>query len=235
MFCLLLLTVGLQPHSYSVSPLISSDLQQDTVKSGQTSNKQPVYTTQHLLTLPPVIDGKLNDACWKKGTWAGNWHQFIPNEGAEPTYPTELNIQYNDKYLYVAIRAFDAEPEKIIRMPGGRDEFTGDMVGITFDSYRNYKTGFEFTVTAWGQKVDLVLFNPINWDYNWNAVWKVKTGFEDSTWVAEYEIPLSQLRYSNKKEQVRGMHSWRWIARISEESDWEQQTKNGPGMLILVN
>ncbi len=122
--------------------------QTDTIKSRQPSNKQPVYTTQRLLTSPPVIDGKLDDACWKKGTWAGNFHQLFPNEGARPTYPTELNIQYSDDCLYVAIMAFDGEPGKILRMAGERDEFAGDMVGITFDSYRNYKTGFEFTVTA---------------------------------------------------------------------------------------
>ena len=126
-----------------------------------------------------------------------------------------MNIQYDDKNLYVAFRAYDGEPEKIVRMAGVRDETVGDMVGLTFDSYRDYRTGFEFTMTAWGQKVDLVLFNPMNWDFNWNAVWKGKSGLEDSAWVAEYEIPLSQLRYSNKDEQVWGLHTWRWISRIS--------------------
>ena len=231
LFWLLLLFSEIQPRICASSPPHGTDPLQDTVKSVQTANRQPVYVTQRLTTPPPVINGKLDDECWEKGTWAGNWHQFIPNEGAEPTYPTEMNIQYDDHYLYVAMRAFDGEPEKILRIPGNRDEFNGDMVGITFDSYRNYKTGFEFTVSAWGQKVDLILFNPINWDFNWDAVWKVKTGLEDSAWVAEYEIPLNQLRYSNETEQVWGMHTWRWIARLSEESNFEQQTKNGPGML----
>ncbi len=227
----MLLFSEIQPRVLANPQLQVTDPLQDTVKSGQATNSQPVYVTQRLTTPPPVINGKLDDECWAKGTWAGNWHQFIPNEGAEPTYPTEMNIQYDDHYLYVAMRAFDGEPEKILRIPGNRDEFDGDMLGITFDSYRNYKTGFEFTVSAWGQKVDLILFNPINWDFNWDAVWKVKTGLEDSAWVAEFEIPLNQLRYSNEAEQVWGMHTWRWIARLSEESNFEQQTKNGPGML----
>ncbi len=127
-----------------------------------------------LVTGKPVIDGKLNDECWKNGNWAGNYHQFVPNEGANPTYPTEHNIQYDDKNLYIAFRAFDPEPDKIHRYAGVRDDIVGDMVGVNFDSYRDYRTGFEFTITAWGQKVDLVLFNPINWDFNWNAVWKGK-------------------------------------------------------------
>jgi hypothetical protein len=208
----------------------SMSSQQDTVQK-QTASGQPVYVASRLSAAKPVIDGKLDDECWKKGTWAGDYHQFVPNEGAKPTYPTELNIQYDDKYLYVAFRAFDGHPEKMTRMAGVRDETVGDMVGLTLDSYHDFRTGFEFTVTSWGQKVDLVLFNPANWDFNWNAVWKVKTSVEDSAWVAEYEIPLSQLRYSKQDVQVWGLHTWRWISRVSEESNWEKQSKIGPGML----
>jgi len=205
--------------------------QQDTVPKQDLPLKQPVYTTMRLVTPKPVIDGKLDDDCWKHGNWAGDYHQFIPNEGAKPTFPTEHNIQYDDKNLYIAFRAFDPEPGKVHKYAGVRDEIVGDMVGVNFDSYRDYRTGFEFTITAWGQKVDLVLFNPINWDFNWNAVWKGKVGLEDSAWVAEIEVPLNQLRYSNKEEQVWGMHTWRWIDRYQEESNWEQQSKTGPGML----
>jgi hypothetical protein len=203
---------------------------QDTTPK-QNAVIQPVYTTSRLVTAKPVIDGKLDDECWKQGTWAGDYTQFIPHEGAKPTYPTEMNIQYDDKNLYIAFRAYDGEPDKILRLAGGRDDIVGDMVGINFDSYRDYRTGFEFTMTAWGQKVDLVLFNPMNWDFNWNAVWKGKAGMEDSAWVAEMEVPFSQLRYSNQDEQVWGMHTWRWIERLQEESNWEKQSKTSAGML----
>ena len=206
-------------------------VRQDTVAKPASSFEQPVYVTTRLVTPRPVIDGKLDDECWSHGNWAGDYHQFTPDEGAKPTYPTEMNLQYDDKNLYVAFRAFDDEPEKIHRYAGVRDEIVGDMVGVNFDSYRDYRTGFEFTITAWGQKVDLVLFNPMNWDFNWNAVWKGKVGLEDSAWVAEMEIPMSQLRYSNQKDQVWGMHTWRWIDRLQEESNWERQSKTGPGML----
>ncbi|OFY66185.1 MAG: hypothetical protein A2Y71_15625 [Bacteroidetes bacterium RBG_13_42_15] len=219
-------SAGFSPTSFAVS-----QIQQDTIPRQGVVLKQPVYITSRLVTPKPVIDGKLDDECWKKGIWAGDYHQFVPNEGAPPTYPTEHNIQYDDKNIYVAFRAFDPEPDKVHKYAAVRDEIVGDMVGINFDSYRDYRTGFEFTITAWGQKIDLVLFNPINWDFNWNAVWKGKVGFEDSAWVAEIEIPLSQLRYSNKDEQVWGMHTWRWIDRLQEESNWERQTKTGPGML----
>jgi hypothetical protein len=204
--------------------------------NGDTSNTYQkrsvrVYTTTRLTTERPAIDGILDDVCWKTGEWAGDFTQWIPNEGAKPSQPTYLKILYDDNNIYVAIRAFDSEPDKIIRKGGRRDEFNGDVVGINLDSYHDHRTGFEFNITAAGQKIDLILTNPSNGDYNWNAVWFAKVGFEDSAWTAEYEIPLSQLRYSSDNEQVWGMHCWRWIDRLQEESDWEPESSTGPGML----
>lgn len=227
LFISLIIIILLIPaHSFS-----QYTISKDTGSGLQLKVQQPAYTTSRLITKKPVIDGKLDDECWKHGTWAGDYTQWIPREGAKPTWPTEFNIQYDDKYIYVAFRGFDGEPEKIRRFAGVRDEQVGDMMGVTFDSYRDYRTGFEFTITAWGQKSDLILFNPMNWDFNWNPVWKGKVGMEDSAWIAEMEIPLNQLRYSGQNEQVWGMHTWRWISRLQEESNWEKQSKTGPGML----
>lgn len=215
---------------FLTSGLFAIENKKDTLAS---QGKKPVrvYTTTRLSTPKPVIDGKLDDACWQTGEWAGDFTQLLPTEGAKPSQDTKIKVLYDDKNIYVAIRAFDTEPSKISRKLGRRDELYGDMAGINFDSYHDHRTGFEFSVTAAGQKIDLILFNPMAWDMNWNAVWYVKTGLEDSAWVAEYEIPLSQLRYSSDKEQVWGMHVWRWIDRLSEESDWEVQSMSGPGML----
>jgi hypothetical protein len=193
-----------------------------------------VYHTKRIApTQKPVIDGKLNDDCWKLGDWAGNYTQWIPNEGAKPSQPTQLKILYDDKNIYVAIRAFDSIPTKISRKAGRRDDFTGDMVGVCFDSYHDHRTGFEFDVSAAGQKMDMLITNPTNADNSWNAVWYVKTSREDSAWTAEFRIPLSQLRYSKDSVQVWGLHSWRWIDRLQQESDWEPQSSTGPGMLYL--
>jgi hypothetical protein len=46
---------------------------------------------------------------------------------AKPTYPTELNIQYDDKNIFISFRAFDGEPDKILRLAGAHDEFVGDV------------------------------------------------------------------------------------------------------------
>lgn len=190
------------------------------------------YKIIRLTTAKPIIDGMLNDECWSTGVWAGDYTQWIPNEGAKPTQKTELKLLYDDDNIYVAIRAYDNEPEKISRRAGRRDQFEGDIVGISFDSYHDHRTAFEFDLTAAGQKIDLLLYNPTNWDVSWNAVWNGDVSLEDSAWTAEFEIPFSQLRFSDATEQVWGMHCWRWIDRLQEESDWEPQSSKGPGIIF---
>ncbi len=183
--------------------------------------------------LVPRIDGILNDSCWNEGIWASNFVQQQPYEGQPATFPSELKILYNSNFLFVAIRCYDGEPEKIRRIFGSRDAFTGDVTGIAIDSYDDNKTAFEFNLTAAGQKIDLKHKGNFEFDLNWNAVWDGKTALGDSAWTAEFQIPFSQLRYANKEEQVWGMHVWRWLDRKSEESQWKLIPINAPAMVYL--
>ncbi|MFZ0454269.1 MAG: DUF5916 domain-containing protein [Ignavibacteriaceae bacterium] len=219
--------------SFNLNTFAFNLINQNDTTAASVKNSKRIYNTIRLSTEKPRIDGILDDPCWETGTWAGDFIQWIPNEGAEPSQPTEIKILYDDNNIYVAIRAYDNEPDKIADKAGRRDEFQGDIVGINFDSYHDRRTGFEFDVTAAGQKIDLILTNPSIPDMNWNAVWYGKTAREDSAWTVEMEIPLSQLRYSTDYEQVWGMHCWRWIDRFQEESDWEPQSSKGPGSLYL--
>lgn len=179
------------------------------------------YQATRLTGAPPIIDGHLNDACWQSlGTWTGDFVQREPREGAKASLPTELKVLYDDTTIYVAIRAHDPDIASRPRTMGGRDEFTGEMVGINFDSYHDRRFGFEFDVTSGGSKIDLLLRDDGSIDLSWNAVWDVKTAIEREAWTAEFRIPLSQLRYLSGTELTWGMHSWRWLARQQEESDW---------------
>ena len=222
--------VGFANHKHTETSLIQKN---DSLLTENAKAKVRSYSTTRLTTQKPQIDGLLDDECWKTGTWAGDFVQWVPKEGAQPSQPTEMKVLYDDKNIYVAIKAFDKESDKIQYKAGRRDEFDGDCVGICFDSYHDHRTGFEFDVTAAGQKIDILLTNPSNADANWNAVWYTKVSHDDKGWYVEMEIPLSQLRYSSDDVQVWGMHCWRWIGRLQEESDWETQSSTGPGILYL--
>ena len=191
-----------------------------------------IYTTQHIVSDPPHIDGYLNDACWEEGTWFTDFQQYYPDEGEAPSQKTAMKVLYDDDALYVAFRSYDNEPDKIDLRAGRRDDFSGDVVGVCFDSYYDHRAGFEFDVSASGIKVDLILENGNHSDAAWDAVWDAKTALEDSAWTAEFRIPFSQLRYADREEQVWGMHAWRWINRLQEESQFSLIPRDGPGHLF---
>src|SRR5690606_9510822 len=109
------------------------------------------YVATRIAGAAPEIDGRLDESCWSTlGEWSGDYTQQEPDEGVPASQPTELKILYDDRYLYVGIRASDAEFHRVQHLRGQRDEFTGDMVGITFDSYHDRRTAFEFNVTSGG-------------------------------------------------------------------------------------
>ena len=209
------------------SSLLLSPIKKDTI-SQDSLKKKRIYNTMRT-PIAPKINGKLDDECWKLGEWQSDFAQYGPVHGGKSSHKTEFKVLFDDKYVYAAIRAFD-DVQKISKRYNARDQFGGDIVGITMDSYFDHRTAFEFDLTSTGQKLDLLIGND-SWDTSWNAVWDGKVGIQDSCWVSEFRIPLSQLRYSEKNEQVWGLHVWRWIDRIQEETNWNLVPNDGSGAL----
>ena len=156
--------------------------------------EKKIYFTQAAGS-PLKIDGRLNDPAWDKVKWGGG--DFIvnsPNEGEPASERTTFKILYDARNLYVGIRAYDAEPEKIVRQLSRRDGFEGDWVEINIDSYFDHRTAFSFTITAAGVRGDeFISQNGENWDSNWDPVWRAKTALDSLGWTAEMAIPFSQL------------------------------------------
>jgi len=99
----------------------------------QTIQKK-TYLTAFTKT-PPEIDGMMNDSCWNKVEWSGGFIQTQPSENKPPSQQTAFKILYDDNNLYVFIRAFDTESDKISRRISRKDNFDGDIMEINIDSY----------------------------------------------------------------------------------------------------
>lgn len=182
----------------------------------------------------PEIDGLLNDSCWSKVAWTGDFIQIQPYENKAPSQQTNFKILYDDDNLYLFIRAYDSEPQKISRRISRRDNFDGDMVSIAIDSYYDQQTAFSFTAMASGAKGDeAVTQDGNNWDESWNPIWSLKTSIDDKGWCAEIKIPLSQLRFGKKDEHIWGIQVMRHIFRLEERSTWQFIPKGSPGQVHL--
>jgi hypothetical protein len=198
----------------------------DTLKS---------YTTHRIISEAPEIDGQLNDPAWEAVAWGGgDFRQLNPDKGKPASVQTKFKILYDEKNLYVAVKCFDPDPSKIAKRMSRRDSFEGDFVEINIDSYYDKRTAFSFTASVSGVKGDeYVSNNGDNWDAGWDPIWYLKTSIDVDGWNAEFRIPLSQLRFTNKNELVWGMQITRLFFRNEERSIWQYIPPDAGGWVHL--
>ncbi len=182
----------------------------------------------------PVIDGLMGDECWNLVEWSSAFIQIEPVENKPPSQETAFKVLYDNNNLYIFIRAYDTEPGKISRIISRRDNFSGDMVWVDIDSHFDKMTDFMFAASASGAKSDAAISEDgNNEDDSWNPIWYMKTSIDDKGWCAEMKIPLSQLRFGKKDQQIWGLQVSRRIFRLQERSQWQFIPKGSPGIVHL--
>ena len=192
-----------------------------------------VYKTMRVIGVPPVIDGIIDEEVWLSADWSGDFTQRDPYEYEPPTQQTAFKILFDDNNLYVAIRAFDTEPDKIEKRLSRRDGFEGDWVAVSFDSYDDKLTGFGFAATAAGVKGDVIITNDNQFDDTWNPVWYLKVSVDELGWVAEMKIPLTQLRFAKVEDHVWGLEVMRQLFRKEEFSVWQMVPQDASGWVSM--
>lgn len=171
------------------------------------------------------IDGELNEDIWGEAPFTSNFIQREPNEGAEATEETRVVFAYDDNALYIGARMYSPEPEKIQAQLSRRDN-TGnaERLVISLDAYLDRRTSRSFAITASGVRADYVQpedeLNFRGRDYSYDPVWSAKSSIDSLGWTAEMRIPFSQLRYSEKEEQVWGLNINRYLPHKNEDVYW---------------
>ncbi len=185
---------------------------------------------------PIVIDGRLDEPAWQHAEVSGDFTQSYPHPGQQPVDSTRVRVLYDNTALYVGIRMYDAHPDSIAAQLARRDAsgIYSDWVHLIIDSYHDRRTAFRFTVNPRGVEKDVYTSNDGNEDLNWDAVWSVGTRIDSLGWVAEYRIPLSQLRFGSEgadSNRTWGIQVMRDIARRNERDSWSPWTPQSPGFV----
>jgi hypothetical protein len=183
-------------------------------------------------TSPIVLDGKLNEEIWQQAPAIVEFVQRDPDEGSAPSQRTEARVAYDDGALYVAIRAFDSEADKIVGILTRRDQRSpSDWIRIVVDSYYDRRSAYEFGVNPVGVKTDRYYFNDGQSDDSWDAVWDVQVEKDADGWRAEFRIPFSQLRFNNTSGGPVGFSILREVGRLAETSTWPLLSRSANGFV----
>lgn len=183
--------------------------------------------------VPPVIDGRDDDAIWQTAPMITAFRQNQPVENGVPSFTTTARIAYDAQNLYVFLRAYDPHPDSIHAPLARRDATTiaSDWMGILVDGYHDRRTGYELDVNPAGVKQDWSIQNDGDEDLAWDGVWEVATRVDSLGWTAEFRIPLSQLRYATAPTDTFGIYLWRRVDRLGENDSWPAHRTTVPGLV----
>ena len=171
---------------------------------------------------PILVDARLDEPAWGRAEVGTGFWQREPREGEPATERTEFSIVYTPSTLYVALRAFDREPAKIIAKEMERDGtlIADDSFVLVFDTFLDGRNSFAFSTNPNGARHDALITDEgrdINTE--WDGVWSVKARRTTEGWTAEIAIPFSTLRFDPTLDRW-GLNVQRIIRRKGEEVNW---------------
>ncbi len=218
--------------------------QQDAGSGAGSGRALPAVGAAARIQDPPTIDGDLSEAAWRSAGALSDFVQREPNDGAPATEKTEVRVLFDEDAIYVAVWAWDSNPEGILPGESVRDYEVSDAdaVLMIFDTFNDQQNGFVFGTTPAGIEYDGQVASQGSgggfflggggntrrrfqagagggFNKNWDGSWTVAASRDDRGWYAEFRIPFSTLRYG-ADNQAWGFNVSRRIRRLNQEVFW---------------
>lgn len=198
---------------------VAGDGTEPTERAGRPLLARPALTAAPRASAI-VLDGALDDAAWAAAPPASGFIQREPREGVPAEEDTEVRVLIDDEAIWIGLRMWDSEPERISRQLFRRDDNGQvDYVEVALDSNLDRRTGYVFRVTAANVQGDRYLYDDEREDNAWDAVWASEVSVDERGWSAELRIPLSQIRYeASEQPQTWGFNVHRLRLATNERS-----------------
>ena len=172
-------------------------------------------------TLPPVIDGILDDKAWKQ---AKQLDPFIPlrvelKDQAE--YKTTVSVLWDKDNLYVSFDCCEPDPNNLSIRGSKKDDniWAGDSVELFITASDKSKPFFHFIVNPENTQWDAITDTASN-DTKWNADWKSAVKINKRSWTVEMAIPWTQIANAPAKGDIRKGNFTRFRRGNREWTTW---------------
>jgi hypothetical protein len=173
------------------------------------------------VTVPPKIDGLIDDACWQALQPVSGFFQYDPVNGAPASEETFVWAAHDRDNLYFAFLMKDSQPGKIWAELTPRNEFeNNDTIGLIIDAYNDRRTSLTFEVNPRGVQKNSV-----------ETIWRSEAARRPDGWSVEMAIPFKSLRFSARRLDVWGVNFERYIHRLNETDYWTDVDRDLPKLL----
>jgi len=188
------------------------------------------------LEKPPTIDGILDPSEWVNAVVLKDFYQTYPGDNIEASRKTEVLISYDDKFLYIAFRAFD-DPNKISATVAKRDDVQNDdNVRILLDTFNDQRRAYVFVFNPFGIQQDGVRTEGQDMaDFSVDVLHESKGTLTEFGYTVEVAIPFKSIRYEVGKGKLWGVHALRSIKHLnSEANSWMPLLRDKSGFLTQM-
>src|SRR5688572_27463067 len=187
----------------------------------------------------PKIDGVLDDEAWLDAPAANGFITNTPSFGNQASDSTSVKIIYDNTAIYIGAHLY-GNPKQIRKQFTPRDQerlADVDNFAVFIDSYLDRQNAFQFLVTSRNVQSDarvsanVIPQNGVFGELSWDAVWESKVSILETGWSVEILIPLSSLRFSNKRAGEWGIQFRRFSRKDNESSFWNPVNPNISGFV----
>ncbi len=173
---------------------------------------------------PPEIDGRILEGEWAGAGRIEGLRQKIPVAYGEASERTEVFVLYDADFLYIAVRAHERDPSRIIatKMVRDGDMASDDRIAISLDTFLDRRNGYHFEINPLGNKRDGLIENGDE-SFEWDGIWYADARIDHEGWAVEVAIPFQTLSIADDRS-TWGMQIVRHTKRNGEEDRWASPT-----------
>ncbi|WP_206036263.1 sugar-binding protein [Crateriforma spongiae] len=152
---------------------------------------------------PPVVNGVLDDAAWRRATRLSDFSNTIQLGSNNNLQETTAWLTHDDDYLYFAFSCQEEQMQRVRTETVRYDDpdiLFDDRIEILLDPQHNHKNIIRLAFNANGITYDTTFDRPVQYsvscikgDDRWNTEWRVKTQQLDDRWTAEVAIAMDRI------------------------------------------
>jgi len=170
--------------------------------------------------VPPVIDGNINDACWKDAEVISD---FGPCEYGARSFPfprTEARFLWDDRYLYIAFTCYEDTPENMEHhnksvTDKSKAIYDRDCMELHIDGNNDNATKFQIWFIDTLEKQIFWYYDfgwgiLVNENYGLSADWEYASFRGTDYWQIEGRIALAHIQVEPRVGYIFGMNPCRF-------------------------
>jgi hypothetical protein len=183
------------------------------------------------LPVPLRVDGRLDEAVYGEYRPMTDFIQTEPSAGEAATEKTEVWVTFDADNVYVTVRAWESQPERMIVNEMRRDStniFQNENFLFAFDTFYDRRNSVAFQFNPVGGRMDAQVANESQYNGDWNPVWTLAVSRFDGGWSGEAAVPFKSLRYRPGVAQLWGLQ-FRRINRWKNEVSYLTRVPDGSG------